>query len=165
MLLRASSSLFFLWALLSFEATLADTNVTVDDSDSSIKYSDDWSVTSASNSLDYGGFHHLSSTKTSTANFTFTGTAVYIMAPLWPYAVGANAAVDNSSPVSVNMENPSVTSTDGGSEDVASAVLWGATGLSNSSHTLHISFWDNADFLALDAIVYVYSAFKCMWQR
>lgn len=74
------------------------------------------------------------------------------MAPLWPYAVGCEASVDGSSPVLVSMQDTSHT-TSGGSEDVASAVLWGMKDLSNSSHTLQISFADSEQFMALDAIV------------
>ncbi|KAF8828061.1 hypothetical protein F5879DRAFT_38355 [Lentinula edodes] len=137
----------------TFQYVSGDRNVTVDDSDGSISYSTGWSVSSGSNSLDYGGYHHLSDSKTATASFTFTGIAVYIMAPLWPYAVGAQAGVDGSSPVSIDMQDHTHTS-DGGSEDVASAVLWGMDGLSNSSHTLQISFWDSEEYIALDAIIY-----------
>ncbi|KAE9395129.1 hypothetical protein BT96DRAFT_826665 [Gymnopus androsaceus JB14] len=136
----------------SFELVLADTNVTVDDNDSSIQYSDGWSVSTGFNSLDYGGFHHLSDSNTSTANFTFTGTAVYIMAPLWPYAVGIQAGVDSTSPVGVPMQDFTHT-TDGGSEDITSAVVWGVSNLSNTSHTLYISFWNIEEFMALDAIM------------
>ncbi|KAF9072419.1 hypothetical protein BDP27DRAFT_1418044 [Rhodocollybia butyracea] len=132
---------------------LADHNVTVDDSDGSITYSAGWSVSAAFNSLDYGGFHHLSDSTTATATFTFVGTAVYVMCPLWPYAVGAQAAVDGSEPVGIDMQDHSHTS-DGGSEDIASTVLWRTDGLSNSSHTLQISFWSIEMYVALDAIIY-----------
>ncbi|KIK70017.1 hypothetical protein GYMLUDRAFT_67275 [Collybiopsis luxurians FD-317 M1] len=149
-----SARLLFLLSFLQFfQSTFADRNVTVDDSDISIQYSADWSASSPSNSLDYGGFHHLSDNKLASASFTFTGSAVYIMCPLWPYAVGAQASVDGSSPVSIDMQDHTHTTT-GGSETVASAVLWGMTGLSNSSHTLQISFWDTQQYIALDAIVY-----------
>jgi len=149
-----SSRLIFILALFdSFETVLGDTNITVDDNDASIQYSDGWSVSSGYNALDYGGFHHLSNLNTSTASFSFIGTAVYIMAPLWPYAVGASAGVDGAPPVSISMQDPTHT-TDGGPEDVQSAVLWGVTGLSNSSHTLQLSFWDIEEYMALDAIVY-----------
>ncbi|KAF5380729.1 hypothetical protein D9757_007123 [Collybiopsis confluens] len=144
---------FLLYLLHASRLAFADRNITVDDNDSSIKYSTDWSVSSGSNPLDYGGFHHLAESKSAIATFTFTGTAVYIMCPLWPYAVGAQASVDRSSPVSVDMQDHSHT-TDGGSETVASAVLWGMNNLANTSHTLTISLGTTQQYAALDAIVY-----------
>lgn len=69
-----SSHLVLILALFkSFETVLADTNITVDDSDSSIQYSTGWSVSLGYNDLDYGGFHHLSNLNTSTASFSFIG--------------------------------------------------------------------------------------------
>ena len=74
------------------------------------------------------------------------------MAPLWPYAVGIQAGVDSASPVGIPMQDLTHT-TAGGSEDIASAVVWGVPNLSNASHTLYISFWNIEEFMALDAIM------------
>ena len=54
----------------------AQTNVTVDDSDSSIVYAPvtapSW-TTPGPSPLDYGNYHHLSEDPSATATFTFTG--------------------------------------------------------------------------------------------
>lgn len=63
----------------TFRYVSGDRNVTVDDSDGSISYSTGWSVSSGSNSLDFGGYHHLSDSKTATANFTFTGMSFLVV--------------------------------------------------------------------------------------
>ncbi|KAF9063325.1 hypothetical protein BDP27DRAFT_241404 [Rhodocollybia butyracea] len=138
----------------ALESTLADRNITIDDNDGAIKYSPGWSVSSGFNALDYQGSHHLTDNKSATANFTFTGVAVYIMAPLWPFAVGAQAGVDGSSPVAIDMQDHTHTDpTEQAPEDVNTTVLWGMEGLTNSSHTLQISFWSIEDWMTLDAIM------------
>lgn len=54
-------------------AVFADWNVTVDDSDPAIQYSDGWTLSAETNPLNFGGFHHLSDQSTATATFIFTG--------------------------------------------------------------------------------------------
>ncbi|KAJ7584999.1 hypothetical protein C8J56DRAFT_862607 [Mycena floridula] len=128
-------------------------NITVDDSDVSIIYSTGWSTSDINNPLNFGGFHHLSENRTATATFTFTGVAIYYLAPLWPYPVGAQVAVDSASSILVDMQDYSRSSPDG-PETVASAPIFQLTGLKNEPHTLKISFPSEKQYLALDGLIY-----------
>ncbi|KAL0946218.1 hypothetical protein HGRIS_012477 [Hohenbuehelia grisea] len=128
-------------------------NITVDDDSSMITYSGDWEPASQHlNPLDFGGGHSVTSQDGATATFTFTGVAVYFMGPLWPYDVFSQVSLDNGPPVRISMVDRASTPTDGGSESVRSAVLWGASGLSNSRHTLVVSRADR--YAIVDAFVY-----------
>ena len=66
----------FLFGLLTALPTLvrALRNITIDDTDSIIKYTGTWESDSGHYSdLDYGGAHTVSSDPTGSASFTFTG--------------------------------------------------------------------------------------------
>lgn len=73
---------FWLPTLFALSAFLvvanAAHNVTVDDGDSSILYSAGWEISAATNSLNFGGFHRLTSNKAASATFTFSGTPLFI---------------------------------------------------------------------------------------
>lgn len=72
---RIASILIFLGiAALSF----ADRNVTVDDNDAAVRYSNGWSLSLQSHPLNFGGFHHLTNSKDARATFTFTGVSSVI---------------------------------------------------------------------------------------
>ncbi|KAJ7585000.1 hypothetical protein C8J56DRAFT_140095 [Mycena floridula] len=135
-------------------SAFADHNVTVDDTDASIVYSNGWSNSDFNNPLDYGGFHHLSENTTSTATFSFTGIAIYYMGPLWPYPVGAQVAIDSASSTLVDMQDYTRTTSANGGETVASGILFQVTGLQNGPHVLHVSFPDGKQYLALDGLIY-----------
>lgn len=128
-------------------------NITVDDGDPSIQYSSGWTVSDTSSPLDYGGFHHLSDQPSATASFAFTGVAIYLMSPLWPYAVAAQIALDSFPPSIVALEDFSHT-TDGGPETVNTSVVWSQTGLVNGTHNLTVSFAPGSLYVALDALIY-----------
>ncbi|KIK62285.1 hypothetical protein GYMLUDRAFT_555462 [Collybiopsis luxurians FD-317 M1] len=133
-------------------------NITIDDSDTSIAYSpaSAWGTSTPSNPLDYGGFHHLSSDSDATATFLFNGTAVYILAPLWPYNVGATVSVDGGPADNVSMVDKSQTA-NGGPETVQSAAVWGKTGLDDGQHAVVVGFNSGMNYLALDGIIYTIS--------
>lgn len=78
------------------------------------------------------------------------------MAPLWPYAVGAQVAVDSSASTLIDLQDYTRTSSDGGVETVSTAVVWGMTGLSNGQHTLQVSFPPSRSYLVVDAFVLVF---------
>lgn len=61
---------------------------------------------------------------------------------LWPYTVNTAVSLDSATPVLLDLvdhSRPSVTVTNSSTETVQSHVVWGATGLANTSHTLVIS--------------------------
>ncbi|KIY45075.1 hypothetical protein FISHEDRAFT_50093, partial [Fistulina hepatica ATCC 64428] len=130
--------LLVVWTWLVFVVS-ADRNVTVDDDARTIGYIGNWS-TSAKSSLDYGGTHHHTKNKSAAAVFTFNGTAVYFMSPLWPYAVTTTLTLDDEDSVLVDLRDYSSEDVGYGSETVASAIVWGKTGLNdNNNHTFVIS--------------------------
>ncbi|KAJ3996433.1 hypothetical protein F5050DRAFT_1807748 [Lentinula boryana] len=134
------------------------TNTTIDDQNSTIFYSSgEWNLSSSYNSLDYDGFHHLSGQSSAFAVFNFTGVAIYFLSPLWPYAVGARLVLDDQiPPVFVDLQDHSrpVSST-GGSETVASAVVWGVENLESGNHSLRVEFAQGqSEYVVVDAIIY-----------
>lgn len=147
-------------------------NATVDDNDSSIRYSGTWQSTTTPIDLNVGGLHRLSVDRKATAVFTFTGTllyqlshtansslsgvAIYMMAPKWPYAVGARVSLDSGPMFSVDLEDYEGKNVNQ-VETIGSAVVFSRTGLSNTRHTLGISFPTDKDYLVVDAFVSVQS--------
>ncbi|TRM65163.1 hypothetical protein BD626DRAFT_214489 [Schizophyllum amplum] len=144
--------LFFALATTRFAAA-ADRNVTLDDNSADIQYSGDW-TTSAESELDYGGTHQLTEDASATAKLTFTGTAVYLMSPKWPYTVNTAVSVDGGGVTLVDLVDHNTPSQGGGSETLQSAVVWADTGLDNGEHTLTISVGGGQQFAIVDAIVY-----------
>lgn len=165
-------SLYFLltgaFAVLSLVSGLR--NVTLDDSDSAIVYSAGWNVSSGTNSLDFGGSLHFSDSSTASATFTFrgmsynflvsrnvdflfTGVAVYLMDPFWSSGVGAQLQLDGQGPFVIDLRDYSVATELGLRETLQSQVVWSATQLPDTNHTLVITLGAGMDFVVLDGLM------------
>ncbi|KAK0473903.1 hypothetical protein IW261DRAFT_1341976 [Armillaria novae-zelandiae] len=128
-------------------------NITIDDKDARIVPEGTWNNPSIYTSpLDYGGSHSLSEDRSAAAIFTFTGVAVYYIAPLWPYAVNTEVTLDNSSTI-IDLTDTSTKSVGTGPETVMWNVRWSRTGLSNTPHTLRISMAPSGQYIVVDAIM------------
>jgi hypothetical protein len=128
-------------------------NITIDDSSSAIVYSPPASWTkSAPSTLDSGGTHTLTEDPAAIATFTFTGVAIYYMAPLWPYLVNTAVSLDSGSTVLLDLTDHSQQA-NGGPETVASHVIWGVTGLSNIQHSLVMSVGSGQPYGIVDALI------------
>ena len=154
----------------------ADHNVTVDNTSNLIVYQGSW-ITAVFPNYDYGGSQQLvdlGSTPDaggSTATFKFTGTsfisprslgsqsfsgvAIYFMAPEWPYTVNTVLTLDSDPPVVVSMTSLNTLPIGSVGPNVVSQVLWGRTGLSNTEHTLVASLAAGARYIVVDALMYV----------
>ncbi|KAF5358603.1 hypothetical protein D9758_007698 [Tetrapyrgos nigripes] len=152
---RASFIALSLILALQLPSALCAQNVTVDDTDLAIRYLDGWEASPSGNSFNFGGSHHLADEAhaNATAELRFTGNAIFLMSPRWPYQVGVQVSVDDSKPISVDMKDPNQTRESGGPETVNSTVVWG-TELPNGTHVLKISFLPGMQFAALDAIIF-----------
>ncbi|KAJ7779609.1 hypothetical protein B0H16DRAFT_1299840 [Mycena metata] len=132
--------LFFLLPLPVLLQVVAavQSNITLDDVSPMIKYSGKWEPSSSHMSgLDFGGSHTFSSDSSASATFTFTGVAIYYLSPRWPYAVSTRLTLDGGSSTLVNLTDPATSpSPPGGSESALTSVVWSATALTNTSHTL-----------------------------
>jgi len=156
-----------IWPLLSLLLLLHDaaaqtlTNITVDDTDPSVSYVGSWEPSASHlSSLDIGGSHTLSEDPNGSATFTFTGmsalvlkvfnskieltpfvaagVAVYYLSPKWPYTVNSYVSLDGGPAVLVDMTGPPANSPNG-QETIASAPLWGVTGLTNGVHRVVVT--------------------------
>ncbi|KAJ7036733.1 hypothetical protein C8F04DRAFT_1094235 [Mycena alexandri] len=149
-------SLYFLltgtFAVLSFVSGLR--NVTLDDSDSAIVYSAGWNVSSGTNSLDFNGSLHFSDNSTASASFTFRGVAVYLMDPFWSSAAGAQVQIDGQGPFVIDLRDYVVATESGLRETQQSQVVWSATQLPDTNHTLVITMGAGMDFVVLDGLTY-----------
>ncbi|KAJ7465763.1 hypothetical protein B0H11DRAFT_2284733 [Mycena galericulata] len=108
-----------------------------------------------SSGLDFGGSHSISSDTSGSATFTFTGVAIYYLAPRLPYAVNTELTLDGGQGVIVNLTDPNASPTPpGGSESAESSVAWSATGLSNTSHSLVLTMVPTGEFIIADGFIY-----------
>ncbi|KIM38675.1 hypothetical protein M413DRAFT_447636 [Hebeloma cylindrosporum] len=133
----------------------AQRNVTLDDQDLAIVYAPAgaWSR-SADNSLDYGGAHMLTQNPAATATFNFTGVAIYFLSPKWPYAVTTAVSLDSGPITLIDLVDHSRPNAGQGPETVQSQVVWSATGLTNTRHTLVISVGQGQPFGIVDGLIY-----------
>ncbi|KAG1743138.1 hypothetical protein EDB19DRAFT_589849 [Suillus lakei] len=123
--------LFFFLALLFCAPVRAKyRNVTVDNTDPSIYYVGNWSQCTASKASSYGGTRNCTAQDGANATFTFSGVAIYYIAPLFSGVQLTTAlALDSESRVLVNL-----TMAEGLTPEWA--VRWGKSGLNNGQHTL-----------------------------
>ncbi|KAF9269041.1 hypothetical protein L218DRAFT_983681 [Marasmius fiardii PR-910] len=103
---------------------------------------------------DYGGSHMVSSASGDIAVFTFTGVAVYYLAPLWPYAVSTSLSLNGGPKQSVNLTDPYATPTQGGAEPSPWSVRWSATNLPNATHTVIASISIGGTYVVVDGFTY-----------
>ncbi|KAJ6484762.1 hypothetical protein C8R45DRAFT_790186, partial [Mycena sanguinolenta] len=130
-------------------------NVTLDDNDPSIIYSDGWNVSTRNNPLDFGGTLHFSANSTASASVTFRGVAVYLLSPFWSSSVGAQVILDGQGPFVIDFEDYGVGKELGlGRETLRSQIVWGATDLSNTDHTMTISMPPGVQYMVLDGLIY-----------
>ncbi|KAJ7511364.1 hypothetical protein B0H11DRAFT_1700578 [Mycena galericulata] len=142
----------FLFTLL-FHVAHALLNVSVDDGDLSvITYQGTWELGSPSN-LDFGGNHRYSTDAAASATFTFTGVAVFYLAPRWPSAVSTQLSLDGGQTVVVNLTDPTVATTGGGLESAGWSVAWADTGLENTTHRLLMNRAPGGEFTVVDGFL------------
>ncbi|KAJ7451211.1 hypothetical protein B0H11DRAFT_1856926 [Mycena galericulata] len=138
---------------LFFHVAHALLNVSVDDGDFSvITYQGTWLVSAPSN-LDFGGSHRDSIDPAASATFTFTGVAVFYLAPRWPYAVSTQLSLDGGETVVVDLTDPTAAPTDGGPETAEWSVAWAITGLENTTHSLLMNRAPGGEFTIVDGFM------------
>ncbi|KAJ7059562.1 hypothetical protein C8F01DRAFT_216364, partial [Mycena amicta] len=151
--------LFFV-LLLSKRALAALVNVSLDDTSPLITYLGTWEPDSAHmSSLDFGGAHTVSMDRNASAVLSFTGIAVYFLAPRWPYPVTTKLTLDDASVFIVDLTDPATRTTE--SESAPWSIVWSATGLTNSTHTLVVSMDVDAgseQFIVVDGFIITTSA-------
>lgn len=140
---------------LLLSSVRSDYNITVDDGSPSVVYRppDSWNVSSQTN-LNIGGYHKLTVDSAAIANFTFTGVAVYFMSPRWPYRVNTQISLDSGAPILLDLVDHSRPDARQGSETVQSEVIWGASNLSNTRHSLVMSVGPGQPYAIVDALMY-----------
>ncbi|KAF7335644.1 hypothetical protein MVEN_02219300 [Mycena venus] len=145
--------LFLLRVLALLPAIAALQNVTLDDAHPMIKYSTGWAGDSSHlDDLDYGGSLARNGNDGDWASLTFTGVAVYFMAPRWPYEVTMRLTLDNQDSDLVNLTDPDAPTVPWGARETAKySVLWSRTDLENTEHTVKATF---GNFIVVDAFIY-----------
>lgn len=78
------------------------------------------------------------------------------MSPLWPYNVSTMVTLDDTPPVVLDLVDHTRPDVGGnGPETVQSEVVWSATGLNHTQHTLVISVANQHRFAIVDGFLYV----------
>ncbi|THU77570.1 hypothetical protein K435DRAFT_786640 [Dendrothele bispora CBS 962.96] len=140
--------------LLLSKHAQAKHNVTIDNRNSSISYSGDWTFED-----DYpgGATDHWTDDEDAKAEFKFTGVAIYYQVHLYPgnAPAGALLSVDNKTPEGVRLYDPRADD-DEYAQQLTTA--WAVENLQNGTHTLHVAFWpgdddDEITYVTLDTIV------------
>lgn len=86
------------------------------------------------------------------------GVAVYLLSPFWPSRVGAQVVLDGQGPFVIDFEDYGVAQERGlGQETLQSQVVWRATGLLDTNHTIVISMPPDMQHVVLDGLMCVCS--------
>ncbi|KAJ7171382.1 hypothetical protein C8R46DRAFT_184405 [Mycena filopes] len=131
-------------------------NVTLDDSDPGIVYSAGWNTSAGTNSLDFGGSLHFTDNSTASASVAFKGVAVYLIGPFWSSAVGVQVQIDGQGPFGIDLEDYTVAVESQRRETLESQVVWSATELPDTNHTMIISMPSGVEFAALDGLMWIF---------
>ncbi|KAF4604405.1 hypothetical protein EYR40_001584 [Pleurotus pulmonarius] len=139
---------------------LSARNITIDDNSSLIRYEGKWHR-SPQNVFSFGGTY-ASSTDALIANaiFTFTGTGVYFMSPLWSIPVAVTLTLDSRPSEVVYLQTMnSLPATSWGTE--RSTPIWGISGLENGTHNVVVTYGTPRNvtqaalpFIVVDAFIY-----------
>ncbi|KAK7058048.1 hypothetical protein R3P38DRAFT_3253058 [Favolaschia claudopus] len=125
-------------------------NVTVDETDSKIFYAGSWFPQQFD--LDYGGSHVASGDSTASALFTFTGTAVYYLAPRYSWPASVRLTVDEEPAVTVNLTNPN--GSPGSTESLPWSAVWSAKNLPNTRHRVFVRAAPTDETFIVDGFIY-----------
>lgn len=112
-------------------------NVTVDDDNSIIQYSDGWQTFGAD--VGVGGSYRVTQATNATALVEFQGVAIFLLSPHWPYDVAIQAQLDSQPPYIIQLMEPEpLAKLDGSQEPGRSRIAWSWEGLDNRVHQLRI---------------------------
>lgn len=75
------------------------------------------------------------------------------MSPRWPYLVNTAISLDSGAPFLVDLVDHSRPNAVEGPETVQSQIVWGASGLTNTQHTLVMSVGAGQPFAIVDALM------------
>ncbi|KAF5344278.1 hypothetical protein D9758_012345 [Tetrapyrgos nigripes] len=115
----------------------------------------DW-VKNEPNALYHGGAQSQNQDVSANAIFSFTGTAVYYYASLWPYRVTTVVSIDGEPGETIDLTDPSVPDQQSAPPTVQSSIRWRRTNLTEGNHTLTIS---TGSYAIVDAITYTRDEF------
>ncbi len=83
-----------------------------------------------------------------------SGVGIYFLSPLWPYRVNTAISLDSSPASLIELVDNSRPGTGQGPETAPFRVVWSATGLANTQHTLQISVGVGQSFAIVDGLMY-----------
>ncbi|KAK1231452.1 hypothetical protein PQX77_005432 [Marasmius sp. AFHP31] len=153
-ILRLAGTLHLFRSVLARERDfMALHNTTVDGEDSRIVFSGGWrdAAAAASQGLDFGKGCHWSDEEGAYAEFTFTGSAVYLASSAWTHPVQAQLQLDEGQPVVVDLRSRTQRNV---SDSVGPGIVWGFNGLGNGTHTLRIERPRGAKYVVVEALIY-----------
>ncbi|EDR15512.1 uncharacterized protein LACBIDRAFT_301967 [Laccaria bicolor S238N-H82] len=99
----------------------------------------------------------VTTTPNGTATFSFTGVAIYFLAPLWPYERSSGLMLDAGPIVRFDLTDHShvnVTGTPGGPATVKSEVIASVVGLGNTLHTVQVLVAEGQSSSVFDRFMY-----------
>ncbi|KAF5343530.1 hypothetical protein D9758_012947 [Tetrapyrgos nigripes] len=129
----------------------AATNVMVEETSARIQYTGSRWSKNEQQALYHGGAHDQTQEDGGKAVFTFTGTAIYYYASLWPFDVSTVLTLDNEASQTLNLTDPDQPNAGGGPPTAVSDIRWQRTDLPNGLHTLTV---ERGTFVLVDAFAY-----------
>ncbi|KAF5344240.1 hypothetical protein D9758_012331 [Tetrapyrgos nigripes] len=129
----------------------ATTNVTVEETSARIQYIGRNWIKNEQHDLFHGGAHDRTQEDGGKAVFTFTGTAIYYYASLWPFNVSTVLTLDNEASQTLNLTDPDQPNAGDGQPTTVSDIRWQRTDLSNGLHTLTV---ERGNYVLVDAFEY-----------
>ncbi|KAF5344236.1 hypothetical protein D9758_012343 [Tetrapyrgos nigripes] len=129
----------------------ATTNVTVEETSARIQYIGSNWIKNEQHELFHGGAHDRTQEDGGKAVFTFTGTAIYYYASLWPFNVSTVLTLDNEASQTLNLTDPDQPNAEDGPPTTVSDIRWQRTDLPNGLHTLTV---ERENYVLVDAFLY-----------
>lgn len=83
------------------------------------------------------------------------GIAIYFLSPLWPYRVTTAVSLDSGPTTLIDLVDPSSPNIGTGPETAPYRVVWSATGLNDTAHSLRIFVGQGEPYAIVDGLMYV----------
>ncbi|KAF8164702.1 hypothetical protein B0H34DRAFT_208029 [Crassisporium funariophilum] len=141
--------------ILLLPSTYAATNISIDDTETDVVYFPHYAWARQSHpALFAGGTLMISAGEESYATFTFNGTAIYFMSPLWPFRITTEISLDALEPQHLDLQDYTIPAQGAGPPTARSRIVAKYDGLANAEHTLRVISHAGETYTIVDMLIY-----------